>query len=446
MKKFLLSVLLIITLVAAMIPMTVSAAQGTAVSTVEEFEAMVSGGTYYLANDIDFGGKEYAGYIFDEFSGVLNGEGHCIFNFTINGDGLDSDTGIIKRANRVGKLEINNLIIGKSKQPVKLSTNESNGKSHGILAGAQENANSAVFNDVTVYAEMIASTPNKANVGGFIGYSRVVSFINCSFNGFIEVGSGLDKVDEVYHNAGGFIASCNNDMTVFENCENNASITTYCSTTEARAAGFVAYTQCAISMTNCRNNGEITVADCGLQMADGQCAGFVSHANKTSPVIFDYCTNFGKINCSNWSAGFVAKTVSGALFTDCVNEGEYNKEAVIGGPFVAFVSEDAIVDYSGNNVDKIDPSATWGTTAADTTTEAAPVETTTPEAEGTTEPKEDAETTTPAPVPATTTTAPSAITTTAGGNEKGGCGSAMISVGLVAVLGAGWLALRKKEN
>lgn len=444
MKKIILSALLIIALVAAMVPMTVSAAEGTAVSTVEEFEKMVSGGTYYLANDIDFGGKKYEGYIFEEFSGVLNGEGHCIFNFSINGEGLESDAGIIKRANKAGKLEINNLIIGKEKQPITLYTNAS-GKSHGILAGAQENANSAVFNDVAVYAEITAPTTGKANIGGFIGYSRAVSFINCSFNGFIQLGSGLDKVDEVYHNAAGFIGSCNSDMTSFDNCENNASITTYCSTVEARAAGFIAYTSSTVTMTKCRNNGEITVADCDKQIADGQCAGFVAHANKTSPVIFDYCENFGKINCSNWSAGFVANAVSGALFTGCVNEGEYNKNAVLSGPFVAFVSETAIVDYTGKNIDKIDPSVVWGTTAEDTTTATPPAETTTPKAEETTTPKVE-EATTPTPAKETTTPAPTTTTTAGGNSSSGGCGSAMISVGLVAVLGAGWLALRKKEN
>lgn len=444
MKKIIPAVLLILTMVVSMIPFTASAAAGTPVSTVAEFEAMTSGGTYYLANDIDFGGKKYDCYIFEEFSGVLNGEGHCIYNFSIDNNGNESDCGIFKRANKAGSLEINNLFIGKEKQPITMYLTAS-GKSHGVIAGAQENANAATFNDLHIYAEITAPTVGKANVGGFIGYSRAVTFNNCSFNGFIELGSGIDKIDEVYHNAAGFLGSANSDMTEFNNCDNNASITTYCSTVEARAAGFVSYTQCTIMMANCRNNGEITVADCDKQIADGQVAGFVAHANKTSPVIFDKCENNGKITGSNWCSGFVANAVSGALFTDCVNNGEYKKDAVVAGPFVAFVSDTAIVEYTGNNVDKIDPSVTWGTTTAEETTTPAPaVETTTPAAETTTEKPDD----THAPAADTTTAAPAADTTTAakGDDTKKGCGSAMISVALVAVLGAGFTVLRKKEN
>ncbi len=444
MKRIILSVLLVTALVVSLVPFTASAASnGTPVSTAAEFESMVSGGTYYLANDIDLGGKKYECCIFEEFSGVLDGNGHCVFNFSIDNNGIESDIGLIKRANKIGTLEITDLTIGKENQPVVLNITSS-GKSHGVLAGAQENANSMKLTNVYIYAKVTAPTTGKANVGGFIGYSRAVTFINCGFYGSIEVGSGLDKVDEVYHNAGGFIGSCNSDMTSFDNCENHANITTYCSSLEARAAGFVSYTGTGLSMNKCRNFGDITVEDCGLQMADGQVAGFIAHANKTTPVLIDYCENYGKITGSNFCAGFVANVTSGAMFTDCVNEGEYNRQALINGPFVANVSETAIVEYSGNNVDKIDPSVVWGTTAADTTT-AAPDDTTTPAPIDTTTPA-PIDTTTPAPKDTTTAAPQDTTTATPQQTEKKGCGSAMVSAGLIAVIGLGWAVIRKKEK
>ncbi len=452
MKKLVLSAILILALVIAAFPLTASAAEGTPITTAEEFEKMVSGGTYYLANDIDFGGKQYECYILPEFSGVLNGNGFSIYNFSIDNNGQETDIGVILRANKTGNLEINNLNIGKPDKMVTLNTTAS-GKSAGVLAGAQQDANRADFNDVNIYANFNVPTSGKANIGGFIGYSRAVTFTNCSFNGSISVGSGGDNVDEVYHNAGGFIGSCNSALTTFSNCENNGDITTYCSTLEARAAGFISYTAHSVTLENCRNNGNITVEDCGLQLADGQCAGFIAHANKTTPVILDNCTNYGKITASNWCAGFVANATSGALFTNCVNEGEYKKDAAISGPFVANVAEDAIVEYEGVNVDKIDPSVTWGTTASDTTPEPTPTTTTPhePAAPTTTTPSVPDDTphdttTVPVTTPSTPNDTTAVPTTSEDTTSSGGCGSAMISVGLVAVLGAGWLALRKKED
>lgn len=444
MKKTLLSAILALAMIVLLIPVSVSAVDGTPVSTVEEFESMVSGGTYYLANDIDFGGKQYECYILAEFSGVLNGNGCTIYNFTITNGEQESDVGIIKVAQQNGNLEINNLNIGKADQPIAI-TNSSTGKSTGAIAGKQYNGNSATFNGINIYANIKGTSAGKANVGGFVGYSRSATYTDCSFNGSAEIGSGLDQADEFYHNAAGFIGACN-ASTTFTNCENNGKITTYCSSIEARAAGFVSYTNSTLEFVNCHNNGDVTVEDCGLQLAASQCAGFVAHAAKTNVVMFENCVNYGRITASNWSAGFVANVTSGALFTTCSNEGEYrNDQAVACGPFVANVDEAAVVvDYEGECIDTIDPSVTWG--SAETTTEAptttpAPVETTT-----------EAPTTTPEPVVTTTeapSTTPTPTTTTAsqgGDDSSSGCGSVMISAGLVAVLGAGWLILRKKEN
>lgn len=440
MKKSILALFLAVILVIALVPFSVSAAEGKAVSTAAEFEGMTSGEKYYLSKDIDFGGKKYDSCILEEFSGVLDGNGFSIFNFSIEST-IEADTGIIKRANKVSTLEIKNLTIGKDGSPITFISSAS-GKSHGVICGAQENANSMTLTNVTIYANVNIPTAGKANVGGFIGYSRIVTIKDCKMYGKVEVGSGIDQIDAVYHNAGGFIGSVNNDLTVLENCENNAEIIAYCSTVEARAAGLVTYAGTGISFTNCVNNGNVTVYDCGSQMADGQAAGIIAHINKSTPAVLDYCENNGKITASNWCGGFIAQVTAGALFTGCINNGEYNKSAIANGPFSAYIKEGAIVDYE-NCVDKTDPNAPAVTTPADTTTAApvvtdAPAPVTTPAAVVTDAPTEAPATSAQTPdVTEAVTTAPKA--------EKKGCGSAMMSIGIIAVLGCAWTAVRKKK-
>ncbi len=447
MKKVLLALTIALMLLLVMVPISVSAAEGTAVTNVAEFKAMKSGESYYLANDIDFGGERFQCYILQEFSGKLDGNGFCIYNFTIDGTDIESDCGIIQRANKVGNLEIMNLTVGKKDAPVSLFTNAS-GKSHGMLFGAQENKNSSTITNVTIYANVRAQTAGKANVGGYIGYSRVVTFESCNIYGVIEAGSGMNEVDPVYHNAAGYIGSANNDMTNFIGCENNAEIISYCSEVEARAAGFVSYTAGGTNFTDCANYGKVTVYDCGLQMADGTAAGFVGHANKTTPVLFENCTNYGEVSASNWCSAMVAHVVSGAFFNNCKNEGTYNNQALICGPFVGNVVEGAIVEYESLCVDKMDTSVIWG--PAETTTEA-PVETEAPAEDTTTEAPAEIEvpvdTTTAAPEAVdTTTAAPTAqAPTTDAPKAEGGCGSAMMPIAVVAILGCAWVAFGKRK-
>lgn len=447
MKKTLLALTVALMLVLIMVPVSVSAAEGTAVTNAAEFKAMKSGESYYLANDIDFGGERFQCYILQEFSGKLDGNGFGIYNFSIDGTDVESDCGIIQRANKVGNLEITNLTIGTKDAPISLFTNAS-GKSHGILFGAQENSNSSTITNVTIYANLRVQSNGKANAGGYIGYSRVVTFESCNIYGVIEVGSGMNEVDPVYHNAAGYIGSANNDMTNFIKCENNAEIISYCSEVEARAAGFVSYTAGGTNLTDCANYGKVTVYDCGLQMADGTAAGFIGHANKTTPVILENCTNYGEVSASNWCSAMVAHVVSGAFFSNCVNEGTYNTQALVCGPFVGNVAETAIVEYESLCVDKMDTSVIWGpaetTTQAPTMTTEAPTDTTT---EAPAETEAPADTTTAAPDAADTTTAAptTQAPTTEAPKADGGCSSVMMPVAIVAILGCAWVAFSKKK-
>ncbi len=445
MKKVVTALLLLMAMIAATIPMTVSAApEGTPVSNAAQFEAMVSGGTYYLTNDIDLGGKEYSCCIFTEFSGTINGCGYSVYNYSLNNNGTESDVGTILRANKIGNLTITDLSFGKENNHVKL-TATSSGKSHGVICGAQENANSMTLTNVTVYADVEIPTVGKCNAGGYIGYSRAFTMTNCKMYGKVTVGSGIDMVDTVYHNAGGFVGSANSDVAVLDNCENYAEITAYCSTVEARAAGFIAYTGNSIQLLNCVNYGNVTCYDTAKQLSSSQAGGFIGHVNKDASIAFlTKCENNGKVTGTNWCSSFVAYVLSGSVyFEGCVNNAEYTKTAVACGPFIG--NNAGKVDIDAFCIDKTDPNATTpASTTAPAPVTTAPV-TTAPVTTANTTTKVTTAAATTANAPSTTTAAQS---TTAAPNNNGGCKSMMIvsPVMLALICGAAYGIARKKKE
>jgi hypothetical protein len=384
------SILLVTAMALIMLPFEVSALpEGTPISTAADFEAMTSGGTYYLTNDIDLGGKEYDNFIFDEFSGTINGCGYSVFNYTLLDTNAASDVGTIRRANKNGDLVIIDLSFGKEGYPVKMLVTGAVNKSHGVLCGSQENANTMTLTNVTIYADIEVTTPDKCNVGGFIGYSRNFTMTGCKTYGAIKVGSGIDMVDNVYHNAGGFVGSANHDSAKLENCENYAEITTYCSLIEARAAGFIAYTGNSIELVNCINYGDITCADAPTQKSDSQVAGIIAHVNKVTTVAtLDRCENFGKITGTHWVSPFIAQLSGAAYLIGCINNGEYSKDADAVGPFVGY--ENGYIETDSECIDKTDPNPT--TTPQETTTDA-PGTTTEPVTTTTAAPSEEDTTT-----------------------------------------------------
>ena len=96
MKKALPALLLTLLLFISLVPLGVSAADAQPISTAAEFEAMDPNGSYYLANDIDFGGKTYEAFIVENFSGQLDGRGHTLFNYTIQNNNGSTQAGTFK--------------------------------------------------------------------------------------------------------------------------------------------------------------------------------------------------------------------------------------------------------------------------------------------------------------------------------------------------------------
>lgn len=350
--KLLICIALSAIILTAVFAICASAEDATPISTAEDFEKIIGGKEYYLTQDIDFAGKEYTDYIVANFFGKIDGKGHSIYNFKIVTSGT-SDAGIIQRACRyidenkaekTGNLEIVDLNIGKENLPAVLTgTMTANSKSIGMLAGSMNSCPSLNLNNVNLYYDINIDGDVKVNIGGVVGYSRTFIFTNCKTYGKIQNGGGMNSVYTTYHNAGGYIGSGNADAQFIE-CENHAEIITYCSTKEACAAGFVAYSASSIYFDFCVNYGNVTVYDSADQKADGYAAGFIAHANKASGFLLEDCYNCGDVTASNYCSGFAANVNKGCMFENCKNYGLNNKDAIKYGAFYASTDDETGIE------------------------------------------------------------------------------------------------------
>ncbi len=351
MKKLVLFMIFAIAVVSLMIVGASAATEGTPIANVEQFESIDMADVtelpagqeapkYYLANDIDFAGKEYDCFIIEKFSGVLDGNGHTIFNFKITGT-QNSDHAVIKNLGGIADTTVKNLTIGKADNRVTVTPNETaTGKSHGILAGAISNnaERKVTITDVTIYADFNFAYSNKGNAGGFIGYAAGGQLLmeNCKMYGTMQYGNPAHNA-EVYMNLGGFIGAFKYHTGTFKNCENHAEITLHPTITEGRAAGIVGYSDGDLVFEGCKNYGTISALDFdnpqyGYSQSDSMCSGILGTLNKKAATITD-CVNYGTLYASKRVGTMVAQIsgdatiADGVVITNCKNEGKLPSNA-----------------------------------------------------------------------------------------------------------------------
>lgn len=417
-----------------------AAAEGTKVSTADEFKTMTPGGSYYLTNDIDLGGEEFECFIFAEFNGTIDGNGYSVFNYKLSNNGKNANVGTVQMANRDGDLIIKDLSFGKEGNPVLINIdNGAVNKHHGVICGQQfDNAYSVMLTNVKVYADFKVLMGEKCNVGGYIGYSRMFAITNCEMHGIIEVGSGPDIADGLYHNAGGFIGSANKDMSTLSNCANYADVITYCSRTDARAGGFVCYSGKTTILENCINYGDISCYDTATEKSDSQAGGFIAHANNAA-VTLTGCINYGKVTGTSRVGGFIARVAKGAFIEACINEGEYSKDAEHFGPFAALVEPASFAEIDAFCIDRTDPDFTPVTTPEKTTPVVTSPDVTTPDITTPTVTNPPGDNDNATAEPEGDYTAPPDI--------KKGCGSSLALSSIFVIAGAAaCVTVRKKKD
>ena len=455
MKKTLIFLAFAISLIFALAIFGASAAnEGTAIYDANGFKSITSGNNYYFTNDIDLGGLVIDSYLFEEFSGTIDGNGYTLHNFSIvgNNDGLN-DSGIIKVAGTNGSVTIKDLVIGEPNAPIQCTNMK---KNHGVLMGATK-ANSTHpirIENVTIYANIHGGRNATCNYGGFIGLCQAseIALVNCKMYGSVEAGASKDTLATDYKNAAGFVAvvqgsqGTNPVYITFENCENYADVIVNPSSKEARAAGFVAYNVAPMSFVGCKNYGNITARNYEVYHtnpmlryypSDSYVAGFVTHAAKTN-VSLESCENHGKLTGTNYIGSMVARTGTAEFdlkIVNCVNTGVYTSNAVYGGAVVGLL--ESTVNYTETNFTNSGSTEEFVTQTyaedlnttekpADTTAPSDEDEVTTTEEVTTTKKPEDNTTKTPDD----TTTAP---TTDAPATNEKSCGS-FAGVGALAVI------------
>ncbi len=364
MKKIISTLLIMAMLLGAVAAMGISvsaAPEGTAISTAEELLAIAAqfedgnfNGTYYLANDIDFGGKAFGQYVFKHFNGTLDGQGHKLYNFSFDGSNdSGANAGFFSWFGNSAETVVKNLQIGDKDAPIVYNFNVADkSKNYSFFASEPGNNNAetgVTVENITIYA--IANVTSqiekpKFNFGGLFGMTRSKTnaylIKDCTINGEINVCTALTGGGN-YVNGAGFVGSQNSRTSfVMENCTNNANVTTGFSTKEARAAGFIAYTsQKAITLKNCVNTGKITVLG---DTAGAEVAGIICDINGEGAELIG-CINAGEISGCLYVGGLIAKIRDGktATLTDCTNYGKISA-AEVSAPAVAFGAASATVN------------------------------------------------------------------------------------------------------
>lgn len=215
---------------------------------------------------------------------TIDGNGYSIFNFSLTGT---ADTSLFD-VDWNCTVEFRNLNFGKPGQHIQVSGNYNNNARIGVLLSY---SNAFVsFENVNVYANIENEDTSNHPIGIFAAtVKNNYTFRNCNAYGSIKTSSGSQ-----WTSIGGLVGEVY-DPTVlrFENCSNNATITTG----SENVGGFVGKCTNSQTMTfkNCANYGDITGS-----WNSGCFIGKLCPATSGTPVFeFDGCTNYGKMTGIN---------------------------------------------------------------------------------------------------------------------------------------------------
>lgn len=292
------------------------------------------GSAYILANDIDLDNASFNRPVFfDEsaFTGILNGNGYSVYNFSVNYTAGYGSTGMLFQSLGANAI-VENLTIGTAAAPVSYTLTGSNVTSAGVLAGVTKtdmtNDNTVTVSNVDIYCNIsfAYAKAEGVNIGGFIGRTHTagnVDIIDSSFTGSISVADAA-AVSGYNTRAGGFVGFCQSGGTLdIEDSVNNAAIDitkreSLSSSNYSYAGGFVGRFEGNCNFTNCINNGNI--------ISDKASGGIA--ASGINDAIFTSCVNTGNVTSDLHSGGILGMAYFGNTstkvfeFDSCVNHGD----------------------------------------------------------------------------------------------------------------------------
>ena len=246
-----------------------------------------------LTNDIDLAAYEWTtiGNSSKKFAGSFDGQGHKVFNLSINYAGTNNQSpykGLFGYVNGSGSkhAEIKNLTV-QGNVVLTSNKNVSAAYSGGVIGRADYADITNVHSEVNVTVNRVGG--NWDNLGGLVGYANNSTTIkDCSNSGTIKG----------WRYAGGITGNLSNNSSII-NCFNTGVVTN----PSTCAAGIVANLGSGCKVIGCYNTGAITAGG-------NYAAGIVGYCGNSE---VSNCYNAGKITCNPaFTYGSVIGTVTNA--------------------------------------------------------------------------------------------------------------------------------------
>lgn len=277
----------------------VSDVDAYAITSPSEFMAMDAGGSYYLANDINFEDVTVdTPYLVETFYGTINGNGYAIKNVTLEHTvsneesinvGVFGNIGDASSVTSISNLKIDNITLTFDDTAENLN-NESNTVSLGFLAGATKgDARKVVITDVHVACGSINAEPGARScsaVGGLVGVTSGISVSDCTVDGAI-VATASSSADICVGGVVGLALARDGVKSVINSCVNNANVTLAykdgINATEFSAVGgLIGITEMMLTVTGGSNNADLaTTAIVGGILGYNRCDTLVVIADST---------------------------------------------------------------------------------------------------------------------------------------------------------------------
>lgn len=362
MKKRLLSLLLIVTMLVALFPVGVSAAtqtvDGVSYTTVsnssELYSALSAGGKILLTNDIVLS-SSFSGTVTIKPGTVLDGNGYSL-TYSSN---RTAPLFKLAAGKTIGQAPtyIRNIGFGTRTAYITLTGSQA------LFSEESKDTSYAIFQNVNFF---LKGSDLAGNTGGVFGtLTGVVSFYGCNLTADLHHtgGSGLfggwigeNSGDLIMTNCttagtivgsgsftGGFMGQAGASNTNYTNCTNLANVTG--PTGVAGFTGNIGTGAISMYFTGCVNSGNITSTGSGYNSMAGGLLGRATNkrdqGDQRLRVIYN-CINYGTITSGCRAGGFVGSThdydTSGQdanycyhTFENCVNFGAVNGGQYAGG-------------------------------------------------------------------------------------------------------------------
>ncbi len=234
---------------------------GNAIYDAADFAAITSGGAYYLANDIDFGGNSYAYIVQDFTKGVIDGRGHKLYNFSIE-TSTGGAVGVFSTMASGGNVVIKNLNVGSADAKIQMTLGNSStvDTNAGFITGTTGNlAHKLIIENVNIYGNVtVTGSSKRVRLGGIGGYVRSIEAYNCTVTGDItDNDTGTTK--KYFGGLVGEIPTNTNQgsRNTFVNCASNMNVEIKVATSEGFAGGIVGALNQSAVIIGCVNNGNV---------------------------------------------------------------------------------------------------------------------------------------------------------------------------------------------